>query len=367
LAGGNTGTDVIDDRPGESRAARNYQFRRLIEGRLLAMRAAPDVSVILAVRNGGNDLSKAIETVLAQTFTNFELIVVDNGSTDGTSAFLKAVEDPRLRVFFREEPGLAGALNCGIANARGRYIARQDHDDWALPTRVERQVRFLDSHADHALVGTRAEIWVGDIPSHRYHDHPTDDAVLRFELLFNNPFVHSSVMIRKSALDEVGPYTTDPARQPPEDYDLWSRLARRFRVANLPERLTIYREVPNSISRAGDNPFLQKLVLISSENLALATGAGKPEQVHIDIAALTHGAEAYVSPAPDVRAMCTVIRAAGCAIGEGRPSEDLLLRIAAAERRLKHGLRLRRSGYRRAAIAGRAVRNGLRWLRAAVH
>ena len=115
----------------------------------------PDVSVILAVRNGGSDLPKAMETIFAQTFVNFELVVIDNGSTDGTAAYLKTIKDPRLRVFDHAEPGLAGALNYGIAKARGRYIARQDHDDWALPTRIERQVEFLNAHPDHALVGTR--------------------------------------------------------------------------------------------------------------------------------------------------------------------------------------------------------------------
>ncbi len=134
-----------------------------------------------------------------------------------------------------------------------------------------KQVEFLDAHPDHALVGTRAEIWVGDKPTGRFHDHPTEDAELRFALLFNNYFVHSSVMMRKAALDEVGVYTTDRSRQPPEDYELWSRIARRFRVANLPERLTIYREVPTSMSREGADPFKEKLILISAENLAAAT------------------------------------------------------------------------------------------------
>ena len=212
------------------------------------MTASPLVSVVLAVRNGGNDLPKAVETVLAQTFANFELIVVDNGSTDGTSAFLKSIGDPRLRVVYRTEPGLAGSLNEGIANARGRYIARQDHDDWALPTRIAQQVAFLDANPHHALVGTRAEIWVGDSPTGRFHDHPTEDEELRFALLSNNYMVHSSVMMRKTALDEVGGYTTDPSRQPPEDYELWSRIARRFRIANLPERLTMQRFVSNSCS-----------------------------------------------------------------------------------------------------------------------
>ena len=329
------------------------------------MQPAPDVSVILAVRNGGSDLPKAIGTIFEQTFVNLELVVVNNGSIDGTSAFLKTIEDPRLRVFDHAEPGLAGALNHEIARARGRYIARQDHDDWALPTRIERQVQYLDSHPDRALVGTRAEIWVGDVPAHRYHDHPTDDVALRFELLFNNPFVHSSVMLRKAALEAVGCYTTNPIRQPPEDYELWSRLARRFRVANLPEQLAIYREVPNSISRVGNSPFMQKLVMISSENLAHATGVAEPEQTHIDIAALTHSSEAQVSPKPDFRAMCAIIREAGRGIGGSQPSEDLLRRIAAAEGRLKQRLRLRQPGYKSPIIAGRAIRKGLRWLRSA--
>jgi hypothetical protein len=204
---------------------------------------------------------------------------------------------------------------------------------------------------------------VGNTPSHRFHDHPIDDVALRFELLFNNPFVHSSVMIRKSSLDEIGLYTTDPERQPPEDYELWSRLARRFHVANLAERLTIYREVPNSISRAGNNPFLKKMVLISSENLAMAAGAEKPGQVHIDIAALIHGSEAQVSSAPDLRAMEAVIRVAVRVIAGEPPSEDMLRRILAKERRLKRNLLLRKPYYRGIMNAGRAVRNGLRRLR----
>ena len=137
------------------------------------------------------------------------------------------------------------------------------------------------------LVGTRAEVWIGDNPSGRFHDHPTEDAKLRFALLFNNYFVHSSVMMRKAALDEVGSYTTDRSRQPPEDYELWSRIARRFSVANLPERLTIYREVPASMSRDGIDPFKEKLVLISAENLSAAsTGEVKPQRIHLDIAIL---------------------------------------------------------------------------------
>ena len=326
------------------------------------MACPPDVSVVLSVRNGGIDLPRAIATILEQTFTNIELIAIDNGSTDETAGFLDAIKDPRVRVFHQADAGLAAALNRGISLARGRYIARQDHDDWALPTRLEKQVRFLDAHPDYALIGTCAEIWIGDRPTGRVHDHPTEDEALRFELLFNNPFVHSSVMMRKAALDQVGGYSTDPARQPPEDYELWSRLARRFRVRNLPERLTIYREVASSMSRAGSHPFRKKLVLLSAENLAAATGSSRPEQIHFDIAALVHGESEMVSDRPDVAEMCEVLVVAGRRIGGESRSADFDARVARWIRHLQHLFQMRRPVMKSVWTTARRIRGGLRRL-----
>lgn len=323
---------------------------------------APVVSVVLSVRNGGRDLPQALDTILNQTFDNFEVIAINNGSTDGTAAFLDGIDDPRVRVVHQADAGLAAALNRGISLARGRYIARQDHDDLAAPSRVAKQVAFLDAHADYALVGTQAEIWIGDQPTGRFHDHPSEDELLRFDLLFNNPFVHSSVMMRKSALDDVGVYTADPARQPPEDYELWSRIARCYRVANIPERLTVYREVPGSMSRAGARPFLQKLVLISSENLAFASGAASPERVHVDTAALIHGAPELMSQDADVEHMCAVVAEAGHRIAGGEPSVTLQERIAHSQAQLRHQLRLRQPAYRGLYGAARRLRGGLRRL-----
>jgi len=306
---------------------------------------APTISVVLSVRNGGEDLPTALDTILTQSFSDFELIAINNGSTDGTGEFLDQIADPRVRVYHQEDKGLAAALNRGISLARGRYIARQDHDDLADPSRLAKQVAFLDAHPEHGLVGTRAEIWVGDIPSGRFHDHPTEDDILRFDLLFNNPFVHSSVMIRKSALDRVGGYTTDPARQPPEDYELWSRIARHYRVANLGERLTVYREVLSSMSRAGERPFLEKLVTISSENLAHATGATTPQQVHLDIAALVHGAELRVLQKIDVNRMFAAVAEAGHRIGGGQLRPELAQRITQVQNQIRHLIMLRKPAY----------------------
>jgi glycosyltransferase involved in cell wall biosynthesis len=328
-------------------------------GTMNSRNATPTVSVVLSVRNGGNDLPQALGTILNQSFADFELIAINNGSTDGTAAYLDSIGDPRVRVFHQPDAGLAAALNRGISLARGRYIARQDHDDLADPSRIAKQVAFLDARPEHGMVGTRAEIWVGDTPSGRFHDHPTENEILQFDLLLNNPFVHSSVMIRRSALDHVGGYTTDPARQPPEDYELWSRIARHYCVANLPERLTVYREVPTSMSRVGAQPFSEKLVTIASENLAYASGAAVPQQVHLDIAALIHGAESRVSQKPDVGRMCTVIAEAGSRIASGRPGPELRRKIARAQNQLKRRAMLPQSTYGWVWGAARTIRGYL--------
>jgi glycosyltransferase involved in cell wall biosynthesis len=325
------------------------------------MSANPTVSVVLSVRNGGTDLPKALDTILNQSFSDFELIAINNGSTDGTRAFLDQVADPRVRVYHQEDKGLAAALNRGISLARGRYIARQDHDDWALPTRLAKQVAFLDANPDHALIGTRAEIWVGDRPTGRFHDHPTEDAELRFALLSGNYIVHSSVMMRKAALDEVGVYTTDPLRQPPEDYELWSRIARRFRMANLADRLTIYREVPSSMSRENADPFKEKLILISAENLAMAAdGVPKPGRIHLDIACLAHNAPEKVSQTANIDAMCAVISRAGAASFGTRSFDRGHDPVVRWQRSLRYRFIFDRLGLRGARKVGSSIKSSLR-------
>jgi hypothetical protein len=314
------------------------------------------VSVILPVRNGAADLSRALDSILAQTFADFELIAINDGSSDETGAVLDGITDPRMRVVHQDNAGLPASLNRGIALARGRYIARQDHDDLARPTRLEQQVAFLERDPGCALIGTRADIWAADRPTGRAHDHPIDDAALRFELMFDNHFVHSSVMIRKSALDEVGRYATDPARQPPEDYELWSRLMRRHRVANLPERLTVYREVPGSLCRSGQDAFLDKLVQIAAENLASAVGELAPGRVHRDVAALSHRCYRQLSGDLDIEEVCRVVREAGARIHADAPGSDVPRRVAARIGRLSSEYRMLQTGLYRLRPLGRLMR-----------
>lgn len=142
------------------------------------------------------------------------------------------------------------------------------------------------------MVGTWAKIMEEDILSERVHRHPVDPDIIKFNLLFDNPFVHSSVMIRKEVLDDIGLYSTDLSRQPPEDYELWSRIARKYGVANIPEILLIYREVKKSMSRDGINPFLERVIKISQENLEWLIGINSNMCPEVrDISILYHNAQ----------------------------------------------------------------------------
>ncbi len=233
---------------------------------------ANKVSVVLPVYKGESTLEKALDSLIDPTVKDLEILVLDDGSPDRSRQLAErfaANSFPTIvRIYSHPNQGLAATLNRGLSLAKGEFIARQDQDDIVLPGRLYKQLAFLESHPDVAIVGTWAHIYDGDIPSKRYHRHPAADDALRLELLFDNPFVHSSVMMRANVVRELGGYCEDLDRQPPEDYELWSRIARRHRVANIPEVLTIYREISGSMSRLSDNPFQKNVVRISSENLA---------------------------------------------------------------------------------------------------
>jgi len=207
----------------------------------------PRVTVLMAVRDGERTVGEAVEGILRQSFTDFEFVVVDDGSTDGTAAALASFRDERLTILQNERPlGLTQSLNRGLARASGEYLARQDADDRSAPERLARQVGFLDAHPEVALVGT----WYRKIDDAgrvlASQQLPRGSTELRWHLIFYSPFVHSSVMIRSAALEVVGTY--DEALVYAQDYDLWCRIAKRYALANVDDYLVDYRVSPVSMT-----------------------------------------------------------------------------------------------------------------------
>jgi glycosyltransferase involved in cell wall biosynthesis len=319
----------------------------------IAVQSSPVLSVILPVYNGLPYLRQAIESVLTQSFNDFELIVINDGSSDGSQALLETFSDPRIRIVQQENRGLAATLNIAISKAGGRYIARQDQDDICLPGRFEKQVGFLEANAGVMLLGTAAEIWQGDSRTERVMRHAADGPALKFGLLFNNYFVHSSVMLRRSAFDRMGGYSEDKARQPPEDYELWSRIAREFDVANLSDVLMAYREVPGSMSRTGNRPFLKNLVQICAENMAIACGSPADSAAILGLANLFHGRYEAVPKSAQLSQMEGLIEMAAHSVG--LKAGGLSPALALAKRQKIRETRYRFLDFRTGGLLGRAV------------
>ena len=188
------------------------------------MPTAPLVSVLVAVANGERYVRQAVESVLRQRVTDLELLVVDDGSTDGTPEILEAVEDERLRVLRHDERrGLAGSLNTGLDEARGRYLARMDADDVALPEWLTRSLDLLRRSASLGFVGSGVlDIDEGGCPE-RLHVHEGGRAALRWRALFSAPVFHDTVVLERDLLERNG-LRYDTAFGESEDYDLWTRL-----------------------------------------------------------------------------------------------------------------------------------------------
>lgn len=212
---------------------------------LIATGDKPLVSVVLPVYNGKQYLAEAIDSVLSQTFANFELIMIDDGSTDDSQQILREYEkrDPRVRVVVRENRGLATTLNDSLDIARGAWIARMDQDDIALPHRFERQLEWLEQ--------TGADIcgsWVQRFGSadKRVVRLPQTDEAIKMAMLFHSPFAHPAVIMRAPLVKRL---RYDKAWEKAEDYDLWERAAEAgWKMVNVPEVLLLYRVHDEQIS-----------------------------------------------------------------------------------------------------------------------
>ncbi|WP_421656444.1 glycosyltransferase family 2 protein [Leptothermofonsia sp. ETS-13] len=209
----------------------------------------PLVSVVMPVYNAEAYVGEAIESILAQTFDNFEFIILDDGSTDGSGQILKHYQqrDGRIKIISRENKGLIATLNEGIDCATGRYIARMDADDIALPERFSKQVEFLETHPDYVVVGSKVLLIDPEglpiCPFSTLTEHEAIDAAHMEGK--GGAICHPASMLRRDILQKLGGYRQEMKYA--EDFDLFLRLAEVGKVANLPHILLKYRMHANSI------------------------------------------------------------------------------------------------------------------------
>lgn len=240
---------------------------------------APTVSVLLCVHNGAAHLAAAVASLLHQDLADWELIVVDDASTDSTTDLLRSFTDSRIRLLHNPvNLGLTRSLNIALRAARGEYIARLDADDTCHPERLARQAAFLDAHPAVGLLGTAARGPDGDPRT-----GPMEETEIRWWLLFDNVFVHSSVMFRAGLVRERGYDETMTCAQ---DYALWSSWAGKTHLAKLPEPLVTISDHPGQISHRRAEEQKRCAVKTSLANLSALLGepvdeAGRAELLSV--------------------------------------------------------------------------------------
>jgi glycosyltransferase involved in cell wall biosynthesis len=206
------------------------------------MQNTPFISVLMPVYNCENYVFEAVESILQQTYIHFELLIIDDCSTDDTLRICKSFEDERIVIIEKEKnTGYTNSLNYGLKISKGKYIARMDGDDISLPTRFEKQVAFLQKSKDSEACGSSIQI----INSIKILKHPSSYDDIKVKLCFSNSFYHPTMMFRREVLLENN---YDKNFEPAEDYDLWTKLIFKIKMVNIDEVLLKYRVHENQIS-----------------------------------------------------------------------------------------------------------------------
>lgn len=233
------------------------------------MRDGPRVSVLMTVYNAARWLREAVDSVIAQTCPDWELVAIENGSQDASPHILASYDDPRIRaVSVQENMGRTPALRYAFELARGEYIAVLDADDIALPMRLAREVEYLDAHPEVSLVGAWTRRIDGDGNEIGAWSFPTDPTELRNRLAYANPIVHSASMYRAVAARAVGGY---PLEHPyAQDAALWIRLAERGEVGMMAEYLASHRTLTGGMTQSKTSR-----VTVARDNLAVLKDAGR--------------------------------------------------------------------------------------------
>ena len=228
--------------------------------------APPTLTVLLAVYNGEKYLRESLDSVLAQTFRDFEFLIIDDGSTDKTLSILQEYEakDSRIRLISRPNKGLTNTLNEGLSLARGEFLARMDADDFCQPDRFEKQVAYLREHPDCLLVGSRVQVIDPEgSPIRLMCDETTHEQIDAAHLNRQWPIVHPAVTMRMSGLRQIGGYRN--MYNTLEDLDVFLRLAEIGKLANLPDVLLKYRQHFASVTHSREVQQMQIREAIYSE------------------------------------------------------------------------------------------------------
>ncbi|UYO93990.1 glycosyltransferase [Pollutimonas sp. M17] len=234
----------------------------------------PCVSVVMSVYNGAKFLAPAVESILAQSFKNFEFIIVNDGSIDESLAILRgyAKRDPRIRLITRENKGLIASLNEAVAMARGEWIARMDADDISLPNRLDKQLaRLQETGAD--ICGGQIQL-LGTWPSRVWSYYVSNEAI-RLKMLFGSPFAHPAVMLR-THVAKANPYSEDASYV--EDYDLWARLAmKNIKMTNHSEVVLQYRIHAEQVTAIKQKQQRENMIRIFQQYSGFFLGDGYAE------------------------------------------------------------------------------------------
>ena len=215
------------------------------------------VSVIMPVKNAAGTVTRAANSILQQTYREYEFIIVNDHSTDGTVEKLKLLADNRIKLVDSQGSGIARALNTGLSHARGQYIARMDADDYSLPERLEKQVRYARNHPRIGVISCRVS-HDGHHPrqqGYRHYVHWLNNIITPGEHYVNRfadaPLAHPTAFFKASLVADYGNYTVEPV---PEDFELWLRwLAKGVRFAKIPEVLLQWADPPQRASRMLEN------------------------------------------------------------------------------------------------------------------
>jgi glycosyltransferase involved in cell wall biosynthesis len=250
----------------------------------------PTLTVLMTVYNAGDYLAECVESILNQTYRDFTLLIIDDGSTDGSGEIAASFRDPRIRLLrLSKNIGQIAAMNKGLEMIETPLIARMDADDISMPQRFAHQVAYMENHPDTGICGTYAIAFEGI--KRFYYSYPCRSHDIKVKLLFENCLVHSSVMMRRELLDRHNLRYNDQLKHS-YDWELWQRAANHFDLANIPEYQVRYRIHEESVTFRTSRYQIEAAEQLDSVSLALLGLDDHPlRKIHRDVSLDTYKAE----------------------------------------------------------------------------